>query len=74
MNEDSQRHLGVDLTGLEPLEGRRLHLLYGSEQVRVQRGGFVTRLQGFEVKVFSTNPGFVTQNLAGRDYDDSASR
>lgn len=74
VNEDSQRHLGVDLTGLEPLEGRRLHLLYGSEQVRVQRGGFVTRLQGFEVKVFSTNPGFVTQNLAGRDYDDSASR
>ena len=74
VNEDSQRHLGVDITGLEPLEGRRLYLLYGSEHVRVQRGGFVTRLQGFEVKVFSTNPVFVTQNLEGRDYDDSASR
>lgn len=68
VNEDSHRHLGVDVTGLEALEGRTFDLLYGSETALVDRGGFVTRLQGYEVKVFTTNPNLVSDRLAGRDY------
>ncbi|MCZ6795702.1 MAG: hypothetical protein O7J95_19015 [Planctomycetota bacterium] len=73
VNEDSRRHLGVDVGGLEPLEGRRLELLYGSEAIRVERGAMVTRLQGFEVKVFSTDRGLESPRQAGRDYADRRS-
>ena len=70
VNEDPHRHLGVDVSGLEVLNGRNLELLYGSEGLRVERGGFVTRLQGFDVKVFSTNSEYVSRRRAGRDYKD----
>ncbi len=68
VNEDSQRHLGVDVRGLEALAGRRLDLLYGSESVRVAHGGFATRLQGFETKVFATDARLAAGPPAGRDY------
>lgn len=68
VNEDPQRHLGVDVTGLESVEGRTLHLLYGDERRTIRRGGFVTRMQPFEVKVFATNPIYQTSWTAGRAY------
>jgi len=68
VNEDPHRHLGVEITGLGTLEGHELKELYGSEATRVRRGGMVTRLQGFEVKVFSTDPTLELPNRAGRDY------
>ena len=68
VNEDPHRHLGVDVSGLEVLNGKNLELLYGSEVQTVERGGLVTRLQGFEVKVFSTNPDLASRRRAGRDY------
>ena len=74
VNEDPHRHLGVDVSGLEFLEGRQLELLYGSETTRVKQGGIVTRLQGFEVKVFSTDGRLKSRELDGRNYDDNRSR
>ncbi len=68
VNEDAHRHLGVDITGIGVLNGRRLELLYGSESVKVASGGFVTRLQGHEVKIFATNPRFTSSRRDGRDY------
>jgi len=68
VNEDSQRHLGVDVTGLEMLHGRKLSLLYGSETAKVQHGGISTRLQGYEVKLFATNSRYKSSRTAGRDY------
>ena len=72
VNEDAHRHLGVDVTGLGVLDGRRLQLLYGSETVDVARGGFVTRLQGHEVKAFATNPRFASARRDGRGYGQPA--
>ena len=70
VNEDDHRHLGVDVTELEGLNGRTLHLLYGDEKVIVRKGGIVTRMQGHEVKVFCTNPRFETKRTEGRHYVD----
>ena len=72
VNEDSHRHLGVDVMGLENLEGRTLHRLYGDERQTVKRKGFVTRMQGYEVKVFCTNPIYQSSRQLGRDYVSSA--
>ena len=71
VNEDGHRHLGVDVTELEVLNGRTLHLLYGDEKVVVRKGGIVTRMQGHEVKVFCTNPRFETKRTEGRHYVDA---
>ena len=73
VNEDAHRHLGVEITGLEALEGHELKVLYGTENARVRRGEIVTRLQGFEVKVFSTDPALESPNRAGRDYQAGSS-
>jgi hypothetical protein len=68
VNEDSQRHLGVDVAGLQMIEGRELSLLYGSESAKVQHGGIVTRLQGYEVKLFATNSRYESSRTAARGY------
>ena len=68
VNEDPQRHLGVDVTGLAMLHGRKLSLLYGSETAKVQDGGIVTRLQGYEVKLFATNSRYESSRITGRNY------
>ena len=71
VNEDDQRHLGVDVTQLEALNSRALYLLYGDEKTVVRSGGIVTRMQPYEVKVFCTNPRFETKRTMGRDYVDA---
>ena len=68
VNEDGDRHLGVDVTGLNALAGRTLTQLYGTETAKIEHGGFVTRLQGYEVKLFTTNPHYKSARTAGRDY------
>jgi len=68
VNEDAHRHLGVDVTGLDLLEGRQFRQLYGSENPQINKGGFVTRIQGFEVKVFTTDSQFVAPMRNGRVY------
>ena len=58
VNEDSRRHLGVEVSGLAELEGRRLFrrgLAPGdASHPTVDRGAFVARLQGREVRVLTT--------------------
>ena len=71
VNEDDHRHLGVDVTELEALNGRTLHLLYGDEKIVVRKGGIVTRMQAHEVKLFCTNPRYETKRTKGRDYVDA---
>jgi len=68
VNEDDHRHMGVEVSGLDQLSGRRLELLCGSESAEVERGGFVTRLQPYEVKVFATSRKWEPAPRRGRDY------
>lgn len=71
VNEDNNRHLGVDVSQLEELNGLTLHLLYGSEKNVIKHGNLVTRMQPYEVKIFCTNPLFETDQINGRGYIDS---
>lgn len=69
VNEDAERHLGVDVSGLGMLNGRELSELYGDERAVVAHGSFVTRLQGYGVKVFATNAArYASARTVGRDY------
>jgi hypothetical protein len=69
VSEDAHRHLGVDVTGLDMLDGRTLTELYGTETATVQHGGLTTRLQAYDVKVFATNaPRYTSARTNGRDY------
>ena len=68
VNEDEHHHLGVDVRGLNALEGRQLERVYGEERETVRNGGFVTRLQGYEVKLFTTAAGLRSPNSVGRNY------
>ena len=68
VNEDEHRHMAVEVSGLEPINGLRLDLLYGSETATVEQGGFVTRMQPYEVKVFATSREWETALRDGRDF------
>ena len=72
VNEDDSPHYGVEVTGLDRLNGSELHLLYGEETVTVGHGDFVTRMKPFEVKVFSSGETWETERLAGREYEGVA--
>jgi len=67
-NEDAHPHMGVELSGLAKLDGQTLELLYGSETATVKRGGFVTRLKPYEVKVFATSRSWESSRREGRDF------
>ncbi len=70
VNEDDHHRLGVDIHGLDALNGRALSLLYGSEKAKVTSGNFVTRMQPFEVKVFATRKNaYETKRREGRDFE-----
>ena len=68
VNEDDARHLGVEVTGLEALNGRELLLLYGDESSTVDRGEFLTRMQAYETKVFSTSRKWESPRRSGREF------
>ncbi len=68
VSEDQQRHLGVEVTGLDALDGRELLLLYGHERGTIARGELVTRLQPFETKVFASERKWEAPRRKGRDF------
>lgn len=70
VNEDDHHRLGVDVTGLEPLDGRELHLLYGAESHVVAGGRLVTRMQPYQVKLFATKKApYETNSADGRHFE-----
>jgi len=68
VNEDKQLHTGMEVRGLEKLDGRSLGLLYGSETATVERGRFVTQMPPLGVKVFATGRKWETPRRTRRDY------
>ncbi|MBX7255380.1 MAG: hypothetical protein K1Y02_03370 [Candidatus Hydrogenedentes bacterium] len=68
LNEDDKRHMGVEVSGLEGLEGRELFLLYGDEPAPIVNGTLVVRMQPHEVKLFATSRSFESARRDGRDY------
>ena len=70
VNEDEVAHMGVSVTGLETIEGKTLHLLYGDETRAVAQGEVVIRMQPLQVKVYCTDPARCVDDLTGRDFAD----
>ena len=69
VNEDDHHRLGVDVLRLGAINGRKLHQLYGEEEAKVTGGNLVTRMQPFEVKLFSTiKSKYETEWREGRDF------
>lgn len=68
VNEDPRTYLGTEVTGLDALDGRQLHWLYGDESLEVRQGEIVVRLQPLEVKVFATDRQWESTRREGRDY------
>lgn len=68
INEDEVRHLGVIVHGLDALNGRDMHLLYGDETVPVSNGELIVRMQSLEVKVYGTSRTWESPRRDGRAY------
>ncbi|MEJ2702059.1 MAG: hypothetical protein P8Z79_06415 [Sedimentisphaerales bacterium] len=68
VNEDNRPYLGVEVSGLNELNGRTLELLYGAEKATVERGELITRIEPLEVKVFATTRQWETDQREGRDF------
>lgn len=71
VNEDDVTHFGTEVQGLDALKDRSLHLLYGSENVQVVDGAFVTRMRPHEVKIFATTQEVAAARLTGRDFGET---
>ena len=68
VNEDNRTYLGVEVTGLDILNGRDLELLYGTEKITVEQGELITRIKPLEVKVFSTSRKYESGLRDGRNF------
>ncbi|MCA9437000.1 MAG: hypothetical protein KC978_14535 [Candidatus Omnitrophica bacterium] len=68
VNEDEVKHMGVEISGLDELEGKTLHQLYGKDDLMVEGGEIIARLRPFEVKVYSTSPEYESDRTEGRDF------
>ncbi len=68
VNEDEHAHMGIEVTGLDALNGTKFVELYGEEQTVVSGGSFSTRIRPFEVKLFATHRKWETAQREGREF------
>ena len=68
VNEDEHSHMGVEVTGLDALNGTEFVELYGEEETTISEGAFVTRMLPFEVKLFATHRKWETDRREGREF------
>ena len=68
VNEDEHSHMGVEVVGLDALNGTEFIQLYGEEKTVVSEGSFVTRMRPFEVKLFATHRKWETEQREGREF------
>jgi hypothetical protein len=68
VNEDEYAHMGVEVVGLDALNGTEFIELYGDERTTVSEGLFVTRMRPFEVKLFATHRKWETTQQEGREF------
>ena len=68
VNEDEHPHMGVEVVGLDALNGTEFVELYGEEKTTVSEGSFSTRIRPLEVKLFATHRKWETDQREGRDF------
>ncbi len=69
VNEDNKHYLGIEVSGLDEIEGITLELLYGTEKYTIRKGELVTRIKPFEVKLFATSRNWETSARMGRNFE-----
>ncbi|MDE0685701.1 MAG: hypothetical protein OXI63_22460 [Candidatus Poribacteria bacterium] len=69
VNEDEHPHMGVEVAGLDALNGTEFVELYGEEKTTVSDGSFSTRIRPLEVKLFATHRKWETDRREGRDFE-----
>ena len=69
VNEDEHPHMGVEVVGLDALNGTEFVELYGEEKTTVSGGSFSTRIRPFEVKLFATHRKWETDQQEGRAFE-----
>ena len=60
--------MGVEVTGLDALNGTEFVELYGEEETTISEGAFVTRMLPFEVKLFATHRKWESDRREGREF------
>jgi len=70
VNEDNRSHFGVEVSGIESLNGTNMKLLYSTEEYTIKHGELITRLMPLQVKVFATSLNWQSTNLEGRDFQE----
>lgn len=68
VNADTERHMGVEIAGLDELNGRELVQLYGDDAVAVAHGEIVVRMQARSVAVYAASRSWETPHTPARDY------
>jgi hypothetical protein len=68
VNEDKEPHMGVVVEGLGALDGRAMHVLYGTDSNEVLRGELIARMQPQEIKVYATSREWESPRREGRDF------
>ena len=69
VNEDEHPHMGVEVVGLDALNGTEFVELYGEEKTTVSGGSFSTRIRPLEVKLFATHQKWETDQREGREFE-----
>jgi len=68
VNEDNRIHMGVEVSGLDDLNGMEFFLLYDNETARINAGELITRMMPYEVKIFATSRKWETNRREGRNF------
>lgn len=68
VNEDDQWQMGVEVIGMDELEGKTMHLLYEDEDYTVRNREMMTRIPPYGVQVFCTSRKYETSKREGRDF------
>lgn len=68
VNEDDRPHTGVEISGLSPLNGRKLELLYEDDAETVREGSMVVRMRPHQVKLYATSRKLEASKREGREF------
>jgi len=69
VNEDNRWHMGVEVNGLESLNGTTMHQLYSDDTTQIQNGNLLTRIVPYEVQVFASSRKWESGRRDGREFE-----
>lgn len=68
VNEDNQWQMGVEVDGLDEVNGKTMHLLYEDQDYTIRNGELLTRIPPYGVQVYCTSRKYETGKRRGREF------